>query len=98
METNYDYLDGSPDSIHQQVQEMEKNDQQINQKNKQFDNDLERMQRERGEIQQGGGGRPPGPGGPGPQGGGMGGPGPQGGGGGGISMSGPDERFQNLGR
>ena len=105
METNYDYLDGSPDSIHQQVQEMEKNDQQINQKNKQFDNDLERMQRERGEIQQGGGGRPPGPGmgGPGPQGGGMGGPGmggsgPQGGGGGRISMSGPDERYQNLGR
>ena len=76
---------------------MEKNDQHLNQKNKQFDNDLERMQRERGEIQQGGGGRPSGPG---PQGGGMGmgGPGPQGGGGGRISMSGPDERFQNLGR
>ena len=98
IETNYDYLDGASDSIHQQVQEMEKNDQQINQKNQQFDNDLEKMQRERGEIQQGGGGRPPGPGmgGPGPQGG-PGGPGPQGGGGG-ISMSGPDERFQNLGR
>ena len=99
METNYDYLDGSSDSIHQQVKEMEKNDQHLNQKNKQFDNDLERMQRERGEIQQGGGGRPPGPGMGGHciQGGGMGGPGPQGGGMG-ISMSGPDERFQNLGR
>ena len=86
METNYDYLDGASDGIHQQVQEMEKNDQHLNQKNQQFDNDLERMQRERGEIQQGGGGRPPGPG---PQGAPM---------GGGVAMSGPDERFQNLGR
>ena len=95
IETNYDYLDESSDGIHQQVQEMEKNDKQLNNKNQQFDNDMERMQRERGEIQQGGGGRPPGPQG-GHQGGHQG--GPQGGPQGGVSMSGPDERFKNLGR
>ena len=50
METNYDYLDGASDSIHQQVQEMEKNDQQVSQKKQQFDSDYERLQRERGQI------------------------------------------------
>lgn len=59
---NYDMLDDGPDNIKDQVQEMEKTDNQLNQKNKAFDQDMERMQRERGELQQGGGGRPQGPG------------------------------------
>ena len=58
---NYDMLDGA-DNIKEQVQEMEQNDNQLNQKNKSFDRDMERMQRERGELQMGGGGRPQGPG------------------------------------
>ena len=92
----YDMLDDSDGGdIHAQVKEMEQNDNQLNQKNKGFDQDLERMQRERGEIQMGGAGNPMGPGGGGPQ---MGGGGPQMGGMsmGGIKMSGPDERFQGL--
>lgn len=80
----YDMLDGGGD-IHSQVKEMEQTDNELNQKNKGFDQDLERMQRERGEIQMGGAGNPPGPGGA-----------PQMGGGGGMNMSGPDERFQGL--
>ena len=51
MDTNYEFIDGSSGtSIQQQVQQMEKSDNQLKQKNKQFDNDYERLQRERGEI------------------------------------------------
>jgi hypothetical protein len=103
-QNHYDMLDGSSD-IHEQVKNMEENDNQLSQKNKGFDQDLERMQRERGEIQMGGAGNPPGPGqmgpgggpGGGPSGGGPGGGGGGGpGGGGGINMNGPDERFAGL--
>ena len=64
METNYDFLEGSGDSIHAQVQSMEKDDSQLSTKRKSFDSDLERLQRERGDMmgQQsgpGGGPRPP---------------------------------------
>ena len=63
IESNYDFLDGASDSINAQLKDMEKNDSQISEKKKSFDLDLERMQRERGEMmnqQQGPGGpRPP---------------------------------------
>jgi len=63
MESNYDFLDGASDSIHSQVKDMEQSDSQISEKKKSFDSDLERMQRERGEMmgqQNGPGGqRPP---------------------------------------
>ena len=69
IETNYDYLDGASDSIDSKVKDMEKDDSKISEKKKSFDSDLERMQRERGELmnqQQGPGGpRPPGGMGPG---------------------------------
>ena len=51
IDTNYEFIDGSSGtSIQKQVQQMEKSDNQLKQKNKQFDNDYERLQRERGEI------------------------------------------------
>ena len=50
METNYDFLDGANDSIHAQVKDMEQSDSQISEKKKSFDSDLERMQRERGDM------------------------------------------------
>ena len=51
MDTNLSFLDGADSGpIHEQVQQMEKSDSHLNQKNKQFDNDYERLQRERGEI------------------------------------------------
>ena len=63
MESAYDFLDGASDDIHSQVKSMEAQDSQLSQKRKGFDNDLERMQRERGELmgqQSGPGGqRPP---------------------------------------
>jgi len=64
METNYDFLEGADDSIHAQVKSMEKDDSQLSTKRKSFDSDLERLQRERGDMmgQQsgpGGGSRPP---------------------------------------
>ena len=69
IETNYDFLDGASDSIDSKVKDMEKDDSKISEKKKSFDSDLERMQRERGELmnqQQGPGGpRPPGGMGPG---------------------------------
>ena len=37
METNYDFLEGSGDSIHAQVQSMEKDDSQLSTKRKSFD-------------------------------------------------------------
>jgi len=90
----YDMLEGSSSDIYEQVKHMEENDNQLSQKNKGFEQDLERMQRERGEIQMGGAGNPSGPGGQmGPGGGGL---GLQMGGPGGMNMNGPDERFQGL--
>ena len=62
MESSYDFLDGSSDDIHSQVKSMEAQDSQLNEKRKSFDNDLERMQRERGQLmnqQKGPNGRPP---------------------------------------
>ena len=62
METNYDFLEGGNDSIHAQVQSMEKDDSQLSAKKKSFDSDLERLQRERGDMM----GQQSGPGGPRP--------------------------------
>ena len=64
METNYDFLEGADDSIHAQVKSMEKDDSQLSTKRKSFDSDLERLQRERGDMMSqqsgpGGGSRPP---------------------------------------
>ena len=61
MESGFDLLDG-PDDIQSQVKSMEAQDSQLNQKQKSFDSDMERMQRERGDMmsqQSGPGGRPP---------------------------------------
>ncbi len=68
MESNYDFLDGASDDIHSQVKSMEAQDSQLSEKRKSFDNDLERMQRERGEMmsQQSGPGGPRPPMGQGP--------------------------------
>ena len=63
MESAYDFLEGASDDIHGQVKSMEAQDSQLSQKRKGFDNDLERMQRERGELmgqQTGPGGQRPG--------------------------------------
>jgi hypothetical protein len=63
IESSYDFLEGDSDDIHKQVKSMEAQDSQLSEKRKSFDNDLERMQRERGEMmnqQSGpGGARPP---------------------------------------
>ena len=64
MESNLDFLEGSNDSIHSQVESMEKEDTQLSEKRQSFDSDLERMQRERGDMMgqrsgPGGGSRPP---------------------------------------
>jgi hypothetical protein len=75
IESSYDFLEGASDDIHSQVKSMEAQDSQLSQKRKGFDNDLERMQRERGELM----GQQSGPGGQRPpmgQGPGMGGGGP----------------------
>ena len=63
MESTYDFLEGASDDIHGQVKSMEAQDAQLSSKQKGFDNDLERMQRERGEMmsqQSGPGGQRPG--------------------------------------
>lgn len=62
MESSYDFLEGASDDIHSQVKSMEAQDSQLSEKRKSFDNDLERMQRERGELM----GQQSGPGGPRP--------------------------------
>ena len=69
MESAYDFLEGASGDIHGQVKSMEAQDAQLSSKQKGFDNDLERMQRERGEMmsqQSGPGGQRPGPMGQGP--------------------------------
>ena len=51
MDTNLSFLDGASDiSLQGQVQHMEKQDNQLSGKRQQFDNDYERLQRERGEV------------------------------------------------
>ena len=62
IESSYDFLEGTSDDIHSQVKSMEAQDSQLSEKRKSFDNDLERMQRERGEMM----GQQSGPGGPRP--------------------------------
>ena len=62
IESSYDFLEGASDDIHGQVKSMEAQDSQLSEKRKSFDNDLERMQRERGELM----GQQSGPGGPRP--------------------------------
>ena len=62
MESNYDFLEGASDSISDQVKSMESQDSQLSEKRKSFDSDLERMQRERGDMM----GQQQGPGGPRP--------------------------------
>ena len=55
IDTNYESLDGSDMPIQNQIKQMEKTDESLTQKRKQFDSDFERIQRERGEIGNGGG-------------------------------------------
>ena len=62
MESSYDFLEGASDSIQAQVKSMESQDTQLSEKRQSFDNDLERMQRERGEMMS----QQSGPGGPRP--------------------------------
>jgi len=50
IDTNYELLSNSGGPLQTQIKQMEQSDQSLTQKRKQFDNDLERMQRERGEI------------------------------------------------
>jgi hypothetical protein len=63
MESSYDFLEGGSDDIQSQVKSMESKDAHLSEKRKSFDNDLERMQQERGNLmnsQSGPGGqRPP---------------------------------------
>jgi len=54
IDSNLSFLEGVTDSsLTGQVQEMEKHDSNLSQKKKQLDNDYERIQRERGEIENG---------------------------------------------
>ena len=51
IDTNLSFLDGVTEtSLQGQVQHMENQDNQLSHKRQQFDNDYERLQRERGEI------------------------------------------------
>ena len=51
ISTNLSFVEGSTDSnLQYQAEQLEKNDAQVSQKTQQFDNDYERLQRERGEI------------------------------------------------
>jgi len=51
IDSNLSFLDGMTEaSLHGQVQQMEKKDDNLSQKRQQMDNDYERMQRERGEV------------------------------------------------
>lgn len=51
IDTNLSFLDGiTENSLEGQVQHMEKQDNQLSGKRQQFDNDYERLQRERGEV------------------------------------------------
>jgi len=64
IESTFDYLEGNSGDIQGQVKSMEAQDSRLNEKKKAFDDDLERIQRERGEMMgnqmgPGGGMRPP---------------------------------------
>ena len=51
IETDLSFLEGSDNgSLQGQIQNMEVSDNQLNQKSKEFENDYERLQKERGEI------------------------------------------------
>jgi hypothetical protein len=47
---SYDTLDDNNNDIHQQVADMEKNDTELNSKHSGFDSDLEKLQRDRGDM------------------------------------------------
>lgn len=47
---SYDTLDDNNNDIHQQVANMEKNDSELNSKHSGFDSDLEKLQRDRGDM------------------------------------------------
>ena len=53
FQTNYDFLNGSDDTLPNQIKQMEQCDDKLSQKRKDFDNDYERLQTERGEISRG---------------------------------------------
>lgn len=50
MESTFDFLDGSSDDIQGQVKSMEAQDSQLSEKRQSFDNDLEKMQKERSSL------------------------------------------------
>ena len=51
IQSDLSFLEGVDNSSLQgQIQHMEQNDQQLGHKKQQFDNDYERLQKERGEI------------------------------------------------
>jgi hypothetical protein len=51
INTDLSFLEGAEDSsLQYQIKDMEEKDQQVSEKKQQFDNDLERMQKDRGEI------------------------------------------------
>lgn len=50
FQLSYDMLENDNNDIHQQIAEMEKNDNELNNKHGGFDSDLERLQRERGDM------------------------------------------------
>ena len=50
IESSYDFLEGVSGDIQGQVKSMEAQDSQLNEKKRALDSDLERMQRERGEL------------------------------------------------
>jgi len=51
ISTSLSFLEGSSDSTLQyQIKDMEHKDQQVSEKTQQFDSDMERLQKERGEI------------------------------------------------
>ena len=51
ISTNLSFIEGASDSnLQHQAEQLEQNDAQVSQKSQQFDNDYERLQRERGEI------------------------------------------------
>ena len=87
IESSYDFIEGASDNIHKQVKSMETQDNKLSEKRKAFDSDLERMQRERGEMMN----QQSGPGGARPTGGGQGPPMGQG-----PAMGGQGSPMQNI--
>ena len=50
IQTNFDFLDNQSQSLNNQIKNMEVNDQKIDMQKKEFDNDLEKLQQERGKL------------------------------------------------